>query len=226
MKSLIVLLALFSGLLSVNLRAQDTLSMQQSAVWNHDTAVFNDVISVTVSVLNPMVVASYTGDVVVYVALSGAGILDTVIITQAGSVNMSPGDSINTPMNWPVDPTKYVPGNNITVIWPANNSGSVQARDSLVLNTFIDTSLSISIIAPVRFTVYPNPSSDYVYLKLDNPQSYQTVSILDMSGKEVYRSTNISDQINVSHLSSGLYTIKLVGEGARAGTGQLMIRKQ
>jgi len=60
--------------------------------------------------------------------------------------------------------------------------------------------------------IYPNPASDYVKLKFDNQDVYEAqVQMLDITGKEVFFSTNYqSDElISIAHLQKGIYILKI-----------------
>lgn len=61
------------------------------------------------------------------------------------------------------------------------------------------------------FSIYPNPTSDYIRVKLPKDMTKVSVTILDVLGKKVvykkvYNNKNI---IDVSHLSNGVYFAKI-----------------
>ncbi len=61
--------------------------------------------------------------------------------------------------------------------------------------------------------VYPNPAKDLLYIDFTD-NKFNRISILDATGKEVYKADiNESTSININQLNSGLYTVKLFGEG-------------
>jgi len=58
--------------------------------------------------------------------------------------------------------------------------------------------------------VYPNPANSILNFEFKNDIQLSGVSINDISGKEVYRSSNVvNNSIDVSHLSSGVYFVTL-----------------
>ena len=59
-------------------------------------------------------------------------------------------------------------------------------------------------------TVYPNPANDIVKIELGDNSFDNTLTITDITGKTVMTETVTDNvvEINVSHLSSGLYFIK------------------
>ena len=56
--------------------------------------------------------------------------------------------------------------------------------------------------------LYPNPASDHIYLKGINNNDSFTISILDISGKEINRTEN-STVINTSELVAGNYILRI-----------------
>ncbi|HNR20501.1 MAG TPA: choice-of-anchor J domain-containing protein [Bacteroidia bacterium] len=65
------------------------------------------------------------------------------------------------------------------------------------------------------FFVYPNPSSSYLTISSQIQESNLTVSIYNVTGQEVYSTVlakATKQDIDVSNLASGVYTIKVKGE--------------
>ncbi|QII71098.1 T9SS type A sorting domain-containing protein [Apibacter sp. B3706] len=61
-----------------------------------------------------------------------------------------------------------------------------------------------------EFVIYPNPVKDILYIKSYSEQQIKSISIFDLSGKEVLCSNiDSSNEVNVSSLSSGAYIIKI-----------------
>ncbi len=67
--------------------------------------------------------------------------------------------------------------------------------------------------------VYPNPSSQFV--NIISEMSFQNISIIDMNGKEVIRSTE--SKIDISELPLGIYCVRVEGE---SGISQQKIVKE
>jgi len=71
--------------------------------------------------------------------------------------------------------------------------------------------------------IYPNPAENYVVFTLNNPES-AVVEIFDIKGERVIEQIMRSDkQINVSHLSSGIYFYKITS-GNKIISGKLVIK--
>jgi hypothetical protein len=69
--------------------------------------------------------------------------------------------------------------------------------------------LSNSIITENKFIVYPNPSSDYIYLKCLDKNNEYSISIFDLYGKEIIHKLKNSKQLNISCLEIGQYIIQI-----------------
>lgn len=64
-----------------------------------------------------------------------------------------------------------------------------------------------------NYTVFPNPTSDYFYIKSDNPHGSALISIFDVNGVEIDRSiwSNRGElfERSLAHLPSGAYQVKI-----------------
>ncbi|HRZ98858.1 MAG TPA: T9SS type A sorting domain-containing protein, partial [Paludibacter sp.] len=63
--------------------------------------------------------------------------------------------------------------------------------------------------ADIGLKVYPNPAIDVMNILTENQYTNDSYSISDLSGKTVLsgRIMNGSDKINISNLSTGIYTL-------------------
>lgn len=70
------------------------------------------------------------------------------------------------------------------------------------------TTLSIDEIELVHdLKFYPNPTSNTVFLEINN-EAINSIYIFDLGGKLVDTKLNINNQIDLSNLQSGTYSIK------------------
>ncbi|MFC2110103.1 T9SS type A sorting domain-containing protein [Bacteroidota bacterium] len=76
-----------------------------------------------------------------------------------------------------------------------------------------------NVIDDTMITIFPNPAEDYLYLRSSIPgvQNFK-ISLFNINGKEVYNNENTLTQntkhrINITNLSSGVYTAKIVLNG-------------
>lgn len=60
-----------------------------------------------------------------------------------------------------------------------------------------------------QISIYPNPASQHIFIRKDGSTSFESIMIMDSSGKQVLQRRNHSpDQpINISSLTTGLYTV-------------------
>jgi Multicopper oxidase/Secretion system C-terminal sorting domain len=80
--------------------------------------------------------------------------------------------------------------------------------------------------APAAFTLYPNPATDKLYIKMDDPQSkvyYVRVNTSD--GRTVYMlpRPQLSNGIDISNLEAGVYFVYLTDELTKKITAQKFI---
>lgn len=73
------------------------------------------------------------------------------------------------------------------------------------------SALSIDEFSLNNFYIYPNPSANYIHLKLPKSIREANLNIYDMLGKQVYNRTLILDDeaINISNFKSGIYLLKV-----------------
>ena len=70
--------------------------------------------------------------------------------------------------------------------------------------------------------VYPNPVSNGVLHIESNLNAERTVSLFDVLGKEVIKTTTSNTTINIANLNSGIYIVKIT-EGEKTATKKLIV---
>lgn len=77
-----------------------------------------------------------------------------------------------------------------------------------------------------RVTLYPNPASDVVQVKLDPQFNSGQLIILDLSGHEVWSGALKGEvtSVSLSTLSSGMYLYKVMSNGEYVGVGKLLVK--
>ena len=58
--------------------------------------------------------------------------------------------------------------------------------------------------------IFPNPFQNSIYISVENGEEIKEITILDLQGKEIFQSIGGQPKFDVSMLTSGLYTIKIV----------------
>ncbi len=68
----------------------------------------------------------------------------------------------------------------------------------------------------LSFSVYPNPTADYITLKLDEMDFKSgELAILNYNGQIMHKSTDLNDRIDVSNLKAGIYILQLTSENKK-----------
>ncbi len=73
------------------------------------------------------------------------------------------------------------------------------------------------------FTIFPNPVSNGILRITTLENAKRTVHIFDVLGKQVLSRTMISQHLNVSRLSSGIYILKVFEKG-KVATRKLVVK--
>lgn len=71
--------------------------------------------------------------------------------------------------------------------------------------------------------VYPNPVSNGVLHVESNLNTERTISLYDVLGKEVMKTTTSNTTINIANLNSGIYIVKIT-EGGKTATKKLVVK--
>lgn len=93
-----------------------------------------------------------------------------------------------------------------------NNNGSNGGDQVITVSTGAISTLSTRNFEKLSFETFPNPSSDFITLQLEDNTEDAVVSFYDYLGK-VALQTNISSEqnkVDVNNLASGVYLIKIV----------------
>jgi hypothetical protein len=73
-------------------------------------------------------------------------------------------------------------------------------------------------------SVYPNPSSDFIRLR--DAQNVASVSIVDLNGKTVYATSQVSKgEISVKNLTTGMYTVRIETKGGAQSVQKLVVAR-
>lgn len=70
-----------------------------------------------------------------------------------------------------------------------------------------------TIVTGDRLIIYPNPVGSELHFNTSLPLPGTVIQIIDMMGREVIRTTSASGIIDISKLTSGVYTLSLTGNG-------------
>lgn len=101
----------------------------------------------------------------------------------------------------------------------AGNAYYVTARD---INDF-SVVLSIANNTIEGFKIYPNPSATGFVNIITSNNLPKTIEIFDLLGKKVISEKEVTSQVNISHLQTGIYVVK-VTENNKSATKRLVVR--
>ncbi|MFY7908936.1 MAG: T9SS type A sorting domain-containing protein, partial [Emticicia sp.] len=73
-----------------------------------------------------------------------------------------------------------------------------------------------------KFTIYPNPSEDFV--QLNSTLQLKTVEIVDLQGKIIENQTIENGQVSVKHLLKGKYILRLYGNDKKLISSKAIIK--
>lgn len=82
------------------------------------------------------------------------------------------------------------------------NSGTMGMLYQSVLKV-----LGISEIEKENVKIYPNPTADFIYVKLNSKSKIEGAEIYDLSGKLVFKTKLESEQLDLRPLQQGVYMI-------------------
>jgi len=90
---------------------------------------------------------------------------------------------------------------------------SVKVRSTTAATAREAISGNNTIITGDRLIISPNPVGSELRFNTSLPLSGTVIKVIDMMGREVIRTTSATGSIDVSKLSSGVYTLSLMGNG-------------
>jgi hypothetical protein len=75
-----------------------------------------------------------------------------------------------------------------------------------------------------EFLVYPNPTEHTLYFKINKNTLVKNVAMFDVLGKTVLTTTLKNNSVDVSHLSNGIYLLKLTTVTGESFTKKIIIK--
>jgi hypothetical protein len=133
------------------------------------------------------------------------------IITSGGSVTHTNNASNSWSFNWTAPSVDEGDITFYAAVLAANGSNDQVITTSKTVSV---STLSIDEKNSLTFDIFPNPSRDYLNIKLPNEISEGSVEIFDFSGKSVINAKvdRFDNTLNINTLSSGMYILRLSSE--------------
>lgn len=100
----------------------------------------------------------------------------------------------------------------------ATNANGGTSGDEVVTtsSSYLVNSVGIPENELISFSVYPNPTSEFISIRTDNDMLEDTnIQITNYNGQVVYKSDTISERIDVSNLNAGVYILQINSESKR-----------
>jgi hypothetical protein len=173
--------------------------------------------SVSVIVVNDDSVAFDLSDTIDILITNNDSLFTTdTIATYSDTTSLFPGDSVTISNSLYVfEAPHFDDGDNIVVVWPqARISGGTY--DSLSFEIYyVSLGSGIDEQEVSGLIVYPNPSTDYLFLGNSHKFKIKQVRILDLSGKEIYLDKTQNLVIPISNLKAGQYLLEVQNTGGR-----------
>lgn len=113
--------------------------------------------------------------------------------------------------NW-VD---YDSDGDLDILIYGNYSSGGKLRDTTLLyrNDLVQTSILTNPVSdPQLIKIYPNPANDRLFLK-NIKSSYATIAIFDLQGNPIGNNKIVSNFVDISDISKGIYLVKIVDSG-------------
>jgi len=105
-------------------------------------------------------------------------------------------------------------------------NGGTATNTQVVFNTkTIGGVLGINNAQLLQFSMYPNPSDNYVTLQLPSGTNKANVKIFDYLGKTLIQKNlnNTNNNLDISNLSAGIYFVRIQSD-TKVGTKKLVVR--
>ena len=92
---------------------------------------------------------------------------------------------------------------------PVPCSPGIIPSDTDTMSFVVQSALGIDDVDLRSYTVYPNPAGDYIVLSDAYRQMARSVKIISVTGAVVLEIESITDQIDISDLAPGVYSIEI-----------------
>ncbi|MBG43031.1 MAG: hypothetical protein CL530_03590 [Aequorivita sp.] len=123
--------------------------------------------------------------------------------------------------SWITGTAALTSNTNVQLVIEARTNASAEAFffDNIIFSGTLGTNTQ----ADSQFAVYPNPASKGYVNITSKVAGAKNVSIFDVLGKQVFKTTLIGDRLDISKLNSGVYIVK-IEQGKTSTTKKLVVK--
>jgi|TARA_R110002020_G_scaffold305613_3_gene521477 hypothetical protein len=123
--------------------------------------------------------------------------------------------------SWITGTAALTSNTNVQLVIEARTNASAEAFffDNIIFSGTLGTNTQ----SDSQFAVYPNPASKGYVNITSKVAGAKNVSIFDVLGKQVFKTTLIGDRLDISKLNSGVYIVK-IEQGKTSTTKKLVVK--
>lgn len=123
--------------------------------------------------------------------------------------------------SWITGTAALTSNTNVQLVIEARTNASAEAFffDNIIFSGTLGTNTQ----SDSQFAVYPNPASKGYVNITSKVAGDKNVSIFDVLGKQVFKTTLIGDRLDISKLNSGVYIVK-IEQGKTSTTKKLVVK--
>jgi hypothetical protein len=188
-----------------------------------DTVMLESTVNVELFVKN-VGDEDYTGPLAVNFTL---GNVSFIMKGRENVTDFHPADSHKIKFTIPYTNANIEPGGHIVVVWPTGSL--IKTRDTIHKAVWVLDASAVQSINRNKFervSVYPNPSSGFVYLKPGTADGKPVrASLLDVWGREYAIPLSPGLAMDLSGLAPGVYQIRFDYADGRAAYDKLVITR-
>lgn len=163
------------------------------------------------------------------------GVFDSITPVPSSYLIVGSGGFINTTFFIPVSPSAFTAGGggNPIVIWPvlvpdtSLTPGSVTVKDSIKTTLYV-LPLSQRESEESRVLIFPNPVSDYLFLKFNDPAQSYTIFVYDGLGRLIdFQAANLSTEVTLNALRwpEGMVVLRIMSPSGMDSRRKILCRR-
>jgi len=102
---------------------------------------------------------------------------------------------------------------NLSYVATLDNDTNVVFDDEGTFVVIDDSFTSIQSLATLGIKCVPNPAKEYIELQGHAQNNIESIEIVDSYGRKIFKTTNVSQRINIGAINNGIYFICLESKG-------------